>query len=186
MITSSPPIESSAPPEVLASDLCWLLTRASQLQRSGFEEALTTTDLTPRKHQVLATASDGRHTQTELARIVGLDKTTMMVTLDELERTGLAERRPLPGDRRARIVAVTAPVPSATLTPRSRPPTSASSRSSPKMSAACSSAPSPDSPAPGTPAPAPTPESPPYARERPQGVARTRSIPSADRSSWTR
>jgi MarR family transcriptional regulator for hemolysin len=108
MITSSPPIESSAPPEVLASDLCWLLTRASQLQRSGFEEALTTTDLTPRKHQVLATASDGRHTQTELARIVGLDKTTMMVTLDELERTGLAERRPLPGDRRARIVAVTA------------------------------------------------------------------------------
>ncbi len=31
----------------------------------------------------------------------------MMVTLDELERDGLAERRPLPSDRRARVVAVT-------------------------------------------------------------------------------
>jgi MarR family transcriptional regulator for hemolysin len=108
VMVTSVPTESGSPPEVLASDLCWLLTRASQLQRSGFEDALTATDLTPRKHQVLATASGEQHTQTALARIVGLDKTTMMVTLDELERDGLAERRPFPGDRRARVVAVTA------------------------------------------------------------------------------
>ena len=50
----------------------------------------------------------GERTQTDLAKSVGLDKTTMMVTLDELEREGLAERRPLPTDRRARVVAVTA------------------------------------------------------------------------------
>ena len=31
----------------------------------------------------------------------------MVVTIDELERAGLAERRPSPTDRRARIVAVT-------------------------------------------------------------------------------
>jgi MarR family transcriptional regulator, transcriptional regulator for hemolysin len=100
--------ESVAPPEALASDLCWLLSRANQLQKAEFDSALTATGLTPRKHQVLATALGAEHTQTQLARIVGLDKTTMMVTLDELERDGLAERRPLPNDRRARVVAVTA------------------------------------------------------------------------------
>ena len=39
--------------------------------------------------------------------MVGLDKTTMVVTLDELEAAGLAERRPSPTDRRARVIAVT-------------------------------------------------------------------------------
>jgi DNA-binding MarR family transcriptional regulator len=39
--------------------------------------------------------------------MVGLDKTTMVVALDELERAGLAERHPSPEDRRARIVVVT-------------------------------------------------------------------------------
>lgn len=51
---------------------------------------------------------DGKHTQKELADIIGLDKTTMVVTVDELERTGLAERLLAPDDRRARIVSVTA------------------------------------------------------------------------------
>jgi MarR family transcriptional regulator for hemolysin len=49
----------------------------------------------------------GEYTQTELAGIVGLDKTTMVVTLDELEAAGLAERRPSATDRRARVVVVT-------------------------------------------------------------------------------
>jgi DNA-binding MarR family transcriptional regulator len=57
---------------------------------------------------VLHAAISGEHTQTELAEMIGLDKTTMVVTLDELERAGLAERRLAPHDRRARIVAVTA------------------------------------------------------------------------------
>jgi DNA-binding MarR family transcriptional regulator len=39
--------------------------------------------------------------------MVGLDKTTMVVTVDELEAAGLAERRPAPGDRRARVIKVT-------------------------------------------------------------------------------
>ena len=42
-----------------------------------------------------------------LAEISDLDKTTMVVTIDELERAGLAERRPSGRDRRARIIAVT-------------------------------------------------------------------------------
>lgn len=63
--------------------------------------------MSPRAHSVLATAMTGEYTQSEVARAVGLDKTTMVVTLDELEAAGLAERRPSPGDRRARVIAVT-------------------------------------------------------------------------------
>lgn len=100
--------EPITPPEGLASNVCWLLSRANWLQKAEIEAALMTTGLTARQHQMLTAAVDGEHTQTQLANILGLDKTTMMVTLDELEREGLAERRPLPADRRARLVAVTA------------------------------------------------------------------------------
>jgi MarR family transcriptional regulator for hemolysin len=104
VITSEP----FAPPEALATNLCWLLSRANWLQKAEIEAALISTGLTVRQHQVLTAAFDAEHTQTQLANIVGLDKTTMMVTLDELEREGWAERRPVPSDRRARLVAVTA------------------------------------------------------------------------------
>jgi MarR family transcriptional regulator for hemolysin len=50
---------------------------------------------------------EAERTQIQLAEISDLDKTTMVVTVDELERAGLAERRPSTTDRRARIVAVT-------------------------------------------------------------------------------
>jgi DNA-binding MarR family transcriptional regulator len=69
--------------------------------------ALEGSGISPREHAVLATAMTGDHTQIELARLVGVDKTTMVVTVDALEAAGLAERRPSSGDRRARVVAVT-------------------------------------------------------------------------------
>ena len=52
-------------------------------------------------------ARTGEFTQKELAERIGLDKTTMVVTVDELEEKGLAERRPSSTDRRARVIAVT-------------------------------------------------------------------------------
>src|SRR5215212_4800956 len=91
----------------LTDNLCWLLSRASYTLTTELTRAMEDMGLSPRAHAVLAAAVTGDHTQTELARMVGLDKTTMVVTLDELEAAGLAERRPAPGDRRARIVAVT-------------------------------------------------------------------------------
>jgi MarR family transcriptional regulator for hemolysin len=102
------PVRTSAPaPEPLASDLCWLLSRVSHALTTEFTLALEGSGISPREHSVLATALTGDHTQTELAKMVGLDKTTMVVTLDELEAAGLAERRPSSTDRRARVVAVT-------------------------------------------------------------------------------
>ena len=106
MITATD-TQRADPPEGLTEDLCWLLARASALLTAESSAALRELGITPRQHYVLVTAHAGEHTQTDLARTVGLDKTTLMVTLDELERTGLAERRPLPSDRRVRLVAVT-------------------------------------------------------------------------------
>jgi MarR family transcriptional regulator for hemolysin len=94
-------------PEPLAADLCWMLSRASHSLTTQLTAALEGFGISPRGHAVLAAAAGGEHTQTDLARLVGIDKTTMMVTLDELESAGLAERRPLSTDRRARVVGVT-------------------------------------------------------------------------------
>ena len=56
---------------------------------------------------MLATALGQDHTQIELANLIGLDKTTMVTTVDALEEAGLAERRPSSADRRVRVIAVT-------------------------------------------------------------------------------
>jgi MarR family transcriptional regulator for hemolysin len=94
-------------PTPLSSDLCWLLSRASHGLTTEFTAALEELAISPRDHAVLSTAITGEYTQTEIARLVGLDKTTMVVTVDELEVAGLAERRPSANDRRARVIAVT-------------------------------------------------------------------------------
>jgi len=99
----------SAPPQLqpLSDNLCWLLSRASWTLTTELTAAMEDLGLSPRAHSVLAAAVTGEHTQTELAQMVGLDKTTMVVTMDELEADGLAERRPSVSDRRARVIAVT-------------------------------------------------------------------------------
>jgi MarR family transcriptional regulator for hemolysin len=91
----------------LSADLCWLLSRASYTLTTELTKAFEELGLSPRANCVLSAAMTGDHTQSEVARMVGLDKTTMVVTLDELEAAGLAERRPSPHDRRARVIAVT-------------------------------------------------------------------------------
>jgi MarR family transcriptional regulator, transcriptional regulator for hemolysin len=105
---TSPLVETPiSTPEPLASDLCWLLSRASHSLTTEFTAALEASGISPRQHSVLATAMTGEVTQTEIARMVGLDKTTMVVAVDELEAAGLAERRSSQADRRARVIAVT-------------------------------------------------------------------------------
>lgn len=99
--------EALDPPASLTSELCWLLSRASHNLTTEMTAALEEIGISPRFHAVLATAMTAEHTQTEIARIVGLDKTTMVVTVDELEAAGLAERRPSSTDRRARVIVVT-------------------------------------------------------------------------------
>ena len=88
-------------------NLGWLLSVTSHALATEMHAALESLNVTPRAHCVLSTAVQGEFTQTELAQAVGLDKTTMVTTVDELEKAGLAERRPSAHDRRARVIAVT-------------------------------------------------------------------------------
>jgi len=106
---TTPAAAEHTTPQPLCDNLCWLLSRASYTLTTELTAALEDLGISPRAHAVLAAAATGDHTQTELAKTIGLDKTTMVVTLDELEAAGLAERRPSPTDRRARVIAVTKP-----------------------------------------------------------------------------
>ncbi|TQJ22626.1 DNA-binding MarR family transcriptional regulator [Micromonospora sp. A202] len=88
-------------------DLLFLLSWASHALQTEHAAGLAELGISPRAHYVLAQARTGDLTQRQIGERCGVDKTTMVVTLDQLERAGLAERRPVPTDRRARLVAVT-------------------------------------------------------------------------------
>ena len=94
------------PPE-RPDDLGWLLSTVSHSLATELTAALEDVSVTPRGYCVLSTAQQGEYTQTALAQAIGLDKTTMVVTIDALERAGLVERRTSSTDRRARVIAVT-------------------------------------------------------------------------------
>jgi MarR family transcriptional regulator, transcriptional regulator for hemolysin len=91
----------------LMGNLGWMLDQANHAFGSEVAAALAPLELGQRGYCVLSAAMDADLTQTELAGIIGLDKTTMVVTVDDLERKGLAERIPSPTDRRARVIKVT-------------------------------------------------------------------------------
>ncbi|GAA2814308.1 MarR family transcriptional regulator [Kitasatospora sp. CM 4170] len=88
-------------------DVSGLLDHASHVLATRMAAAFTGLGITPRAYSVLFHAMEAERTQIQLAELADLDKTTMVVTVDELERAGLAERRPSATDRRARIVSVT-------------------------------------------------------------------------------
>jgi MarR family transcriptional regulator, transcriptional regulator for hemolysin len=89
------------------TDLSFLFNHAAYVLATRMSAAFTEIGITPRDYCVLAHALGGEYTQIELAKLADLDKTTMLNTMDYLERAGYAERRPSPSDRRARIIAVT-------------------------------------------------------------------------------
>ena len=89
-------------------DLSFLLNHTAHVLATRMSSAFAEIGITPRDYCVLAHAMSGQYTQIELAKLSDLDKTTMLNTMDYLERAGFAERTPSPADRRARIITVTA------------------------------------------------------------------------------
>jgi MarR family transcriptional regulator for hemolysin len=97
---------STAAPQ-LSPNLVALLAQASHVLETELTAALASLGISPRQYCVLLNATRGELSQIRLAELCGVDKTTMVVTVDELEKAGLAERRPSATDRRARLIAVT-------------------------------------------------------------------------------
>lgn len=88
-------------------DLAFLLAHTSHVLSTELTAELASLGVTPRGHCVLSSALTGEKTQIQLAEMCQLDKTTMVVTVDELEKAGLVERQTSATDRRARIIVVT-------------------------------------------------------------------------------
>jgi DNA-binding MarR family transcriptional regulator len=88
-----------------AGQLFFRLWRASHTR---IAQALEPVGLTPALFGLLNVlgAREGA-IQQELGSMMGIDRSTMVSLIDELEAAGLAKRRAHPGDRRAREVAIT-------------------------------------------------------------------------------
>ena len=86
-----------------------LLRRAHDRAASALLAALRPLGLELRHFAVLiALNSHGEMTQRELVDELGSEKSNMVRIVDDLEGAGLVERRPVPTDRRAHAVAMTA------------------------------------------------------------------------------
>ena len=101
------PVSIASSPVCLAGNLGWLLDQVQNTLAAELAVALEPLGLASRGYCVLAAATEADRTQIELANLVGLDKTTMTVTVDRLEAAGLARRTPLSTDRRVKVVTVT-------------------------------------------------------------------------------
>jgi DNA-binding MarR family transcriptional regulator len=88
-----------------AGQLFFRLWRASH-ERTAM--ALQSIDMTPALFGVLNFLGARKGAiQQEIGAAMGIDPSTMVSLIDELEHEGLAKRRPHPSDRRAREVSIT-------------------------------------------------------------------------------
>jgi DNA-binding MarR family transcriptional regulator len=98
-----------AVPRPFGDDLNWLLHRVGFALGSLLSDVVAPHGLSVRTWMVLSTVTANPDmTQLALGSALGLDKTTMTAAIDRLERAALVVRREAPGDRRARVVDVTA------------------------------------------------------------------------------
>jgi DNA-binding MarR family transcriptional regulator len=95
---------ADAPVSEFAGQLFFRLWRVSHTRAAA---ALETVGLTPALFALLNVVGtrDGA-IQQELGAVLGIDPSTMVSLIDQLESAGLAKRRPSPKDRRAREVAI--------------------------------------------------------------------------------
>ncbi|MEA2212533.1 MAG: hypothetical protein QOF83_2481 [Solirubrobacteraceae bacterium] len=86
----------------------YLLSRLGWFASRRFSERLQSLDLTPRMWGALNVLAAGSPvSQQQLGRSIGMDPSSMVGTIDELESLGLVERRPNPSDRRAHALYLT-------------------------------------------------------------------------------
>ena len=104
MTTTRPDLSVGAAAQ---ADLAFLLEHAGRVLSIELTARLGELGITQRGYCVLSKAIPGDKTQIQLAETCQMDKTTMVITLDELEKAGLVERHPSPTDRRARLVSLT-------------------------------------------------------------------------------
>lgn len=102
-------VDGDRPPPQLAQYSGFLLNWVATRSRLRFAAGLAAIDLHLREFAALnIVAAKPGLTQHELAAASEIDASTLVATLDRLEQRGLAERRPVPEDRRKRAIYLTA------------------------------------------------------------------------------
>src|SRR4051812_44785927 len=101
--------DSSAVDRSLTDGVGFLLARASGLLARAGNSALAPFGLRVRSYSVLLLACESPDgiSQRDLAAVLGLDPSQVVLLVDDLARAGLVERRPSPADRRTKLVAAT-------------------------------------------------------------------------------
>lgn len=86
----------------------FLITRVGMVAQRRFAERIESLGVTPRMWGALNVLdAEGAITQHTLCKGIGIDPSSMVATIDELEERGLVERRRHPTDRRAHALHVT-------------------------------------------------------------------------------
>ena len=86
----------------------YLLSRLGWFAARHFSQHLADIGLTPRVWGALNVLdAEGPVSQQQLGRAIGMDPSSVVGTIDELESQGLVERRPHPSDRRAHALWIT-------------------------------------------------------------------------------
>jgi len=94
--------------EALIRNTGFLISRMGLVAQRHFAERIATVGLTPRGWGALNVLDqEGPIAQHALGKCIGMDPSTMVSTIDELEADGLVERRRNPRDRRAHALHIT-------------------------------------------------------------------------------
>jgi DNA-binding MarR family transcriptional regulator len=99
-------MDGSVDAGALTDDVGFLLSRASGVLARASNAALISHGLRVRSYSVLLLACDSAEgvTQRELADVLGLDPSQVVLLVDDLAAAGLVERRPSTADRRTKLV----------------------------------------------------------------------------------
>jgi DNA-binding MarR family transcriptional regulator len=102
-------MQPSTATAALTDDVGFLLSRASGNFVRVSNAALVSHGLRVRSYSVLLLACDAEDgvSQRDLAAILGLDPSQVVLLVDELAESGLVERRPSATDRRTKLVVAT-------------------------------------------------------------------------------
>ncbi len=102
------PIGTPGLPDALKRYTGFLLNKVGMIAQKQFSARLESLGVTTRMWGALNVLdAAGAITQHALCKGTGMDPSTMVSTIDELEARGLVERRPHPSDRRAHALHIT-------------------------------------------------------------------------------
>ena len=92
----------------VSNSICFLIAKANQRACALYKEKFGGYELTPQQFGLLRFLwEEDRITQVELSNRSQIDRTTIGGLIDRLAQSGLLQRLPHPGDRRAYRIALT-------------------------------------------------------------------------------